>query len=184
MLDINDSVMLNGFKGPTLKVIPFASSRRGRSIRTHTTRHFTKFPFFNNQKKSNLTYAIADNGKKIKCGSSKIEDYWLDRLSVKIRQKVIIIAGKTYIVDGFDPKTMTCFEMLGDYYHGSHKAFPTNRNIISKHLGKTPNELYYNTLERFKLLKMYNFKIYFVWESDYKKGQLGRLYRGGDDNLY
>lgn len=177
-------MMLNGFKKPNLRAISFASPRRGRIIHTHTTNHFTKFPFFNKQKKSNLTYAIADNGKKIRCGSSVIEDKWLDKLNVRLRQKVIILAGKTYIVDGFDPKTMTCFEMLGDYYHGSHKVFPTNRNLISKHLGKSPNELYNGTIARFKILKSHSFKIYFVWESDFKKGQLGRLYRGGNDNLY
>lgn len=176
-------IMLNGFKGPNLKAIPFASPRRGRVIHTHTTNHFTKFPFFHGQKKSNLTYAIADNGKKIRVGSSKAENLWLDKLGIKVREKVIIIAGKTYVVDGFDPTTMTCFEYNGSHAHGSHRLYPTNRNIKTW-LGKTPNELYNNTIERYKVLKLHGFKIFFVWDYQFKKGELGRLYRGGNDNLY
>ena len=175
----------SGFKGPNFKPIPFASSRRGRYVRTHSSRHFTKFPFFpRGVKQSNLTFAIADNGKKIRVGSSKAENEWLDRLGIKVREKVIIIAGKTYVVDGFDPRTMTCFEYLGDRWHGGHKVFPNNRNMPIKQIGKTPNELYNDTIERFRILKMHCFKIYFVWESSYKKGYLGRLYMGGKDDLY
>lgn len=184
MLSEAETIMLNGFKGPNLKAIPFASSRRGRTIRTHTTKHFTRFSFCHPKKKSNLTYAIADNGKKIRVGSSKAENLWLDKLNIRVREKVIIIAGKMYVVDGFDPRTLTCFEYLGDRWHGGHKVFPNNRNMPIKQLGKTPNELYNGTIERFKVLKNHSFKIFFVWESDYKKGQMGRLYRGGNDDLY
>jgi hypothetical protein len=174
----------SGFKGPNFKSISFASSRRGRYVRTHSSRHFTKFPFFSkNIKQSNLTFAIADNGKKIRVGSSKAENEWLDRLGIKVREKVIIIAGKTYVVDGFDPRTMTCFEYNGSHAHGSHKLYPNNRNVKTW-LGKTPNELYNNTLERYRVLKLHGFKIFFVWDYQFKRGELGRLYRGGSDNLY
>lgn len=183
MLSEAETTMLNGFKGPNLKAIPFASSRRGRTIRTHTTKHFTRFPFCHPKKKSNLTYAIADNGKKIRVGSSKAENLWLDKLNIRVREKVIIIAGKMYVVDGFDPRTMTCFEYNGSHAHGAHKLYPTNRDTKTW-LGKTPNELYYGTLERYRILKLHGFKIFFVWDYQFKRGELGRLYRGGSDDLY
>lgn len=141
------------------------------------------YSFGKPKKPSNLTYAIADNGKKIRVGSSKEEKEWLDKLNISIREKVIIIAGKTFVVDGFDPKTRTCLEYNGSHAHGSHKVYPINRDIKTW-LGKTPNELYYGTLERYKLLKWAGFKVFFVWDYQYKKGNMGRYYNGGDDNLY
>lgn len=117
---------------------------------------------------------------------SKSEKRWLDRLGVPMRGVPIKgFGGKIYIVDGFDPRTNTVFEMLGDTYHGGIKAYPTNRDFIVKWLGKTPNQMYQETVLRFRVLSDFGFKIFFVWYSDWEKGKsLGRYYRGGNDNLY
>jgi G:T-mismatch repair DNA endonuclease (very short patch repair protein) len=135
-------------------------------------------------KKPRQTFVIADNGKKIKCGTSVSEAKWLDKLGILTRSKVIILFGKTFVVDGYDPKTMTCYEFNGDYWHGSHKVYPNNRDVIDKWLKKSPNQLYQDTLNRYNLFYQAGFKIFFVWESDYKKGFLGRYYKGSGDNLY
>lgn len=130
-------------------------------------------------------FAIATNGKKVRHGTSIAEKVWLDRLGVPERSKVVILFGKTYVIDGFDPKTNTCFEFNGLRFHGAHKVFPNNRDIKDPWLGKTPNELYYGTLQRYALFKSIGWKVFFVWEDDYKSGKsIGRFYRGPGDNLY
>lgn len=136
-------------------------------------------------KKPKQVFSIANNGRKVRHGVSRAEIEWLNKLNVPERSKIIILFGKTYVVDGFDPKTNTCYEYNGDRFHGSHKVYRINRNIKDSWLGKSPDELYYGTLQRYALFKSVGFKVFFVWESDYKTGKsLGRYYRGGNDNLY
>lgn len=136
-------------------------------------------------KKPKQVFSIANNGRKVRHGVSRAELEWLAKLGVPEKSKVIILFGKTYVVDGFDPKTNTCYEYNGDRFHGSHKVYKINRNIKDRWLGKSPDELYYGTLQRYALFRNVGFKVFFVWESDYKAGKsLGRYYRGGNDNLY
>ena len=168
---------------PSLVMPPFLTDRR-RYFRTHKTIHQRKLPLFHRSKRqTNLTFAITNTGKKVRVGSSMAEKEWLDKFGVPERQKVIIVKGKFFSVDGYNAKTMTAYEFNGDAYHGSHKLYPKNRNIPNW-LGKTPNELYMKTIERYDLLNMIGIKVFFVWESDYKKGFMGRYYQGHGDNLY
>lgn len=141
--------------------------------------------------KTNKFGVIKTNGQKLKYGLSKSEDAWLDKLCVPYRS--IPIYGlplpnskkrKVYIVDGYDPNTNTVYEYLGNFAHGAHNTYPKNRDIKTW-LGKTPNELYYGTVERFKILYELGYKVFFVWESDDKAHKsYGRYYRGLKDNLY
>lgn len=143
------------------------------------------FRRFHMPSKNKQAFCIATNGRKIRHGVSKSELEWLNRLGVPEKSKVIILFGKTYVVDGFDPKTNTCYEYNGLRFHGSHKIFPKNRDVKDPWLGKTPNELYYGTLQRYALFKSVGWRVFFVWEDDYKSGKsLGRFYRGAGDNLY
>ena len=169
---------------PSLIMPPFLTDRR-RYFKTHKTIHHRKLPLFHRPKKvSNLTYAVMSNGKKVRVGASNAEKEWLDKLKVPERQKVMIIRGKFFSLDGFNPATRTAFEYNGDAYHGSHKVYPKNRNVLTW-LGKTPNELYIKTIERYDLLNSIGIKVFFVWDSEYKKGtSTGRYYRGHGDNLY
>lgn len=134
--------------------------------------------------KPKQTLVLADNGRKIKCGTSLSEKRWLDKLGVPMRSKVVILFGKTYVLDGYDPNTMTAFEFNGETFHGSHRVFPNNRDVLIKWLNKSPNQLYNETIQRYNLLYSMHMKVFFVWEYDYKKGFLGRYYRGPGDNLY
>ena len=122
----------------------------------------------------------------IRHGTSKSETEWLNLLNVPERSKLIRgFKGKIYIVDGYDPKTNTCYEYNGLAFHGSHKAYPKNRNLIIPWLGKTPDQLYLETIQRYNYLMSIGCRVFFVWEDDFKKHKSnGRFYRGPGDNLY
>lgn len=129
---------------------------------------------------------VSVGNKKIRHGQSLSETEWLNMLNVPERSKVVYgFKGKILVLDGYDPKTNTAFEYNGLAYHGSHKIYPRNRDAIIPWLGKTPNQLYYGTIERYNFLQTIGMKIFFVWEDDYKKRRSnGRYYRGPGDNLY
>ena len=122
----------------------------------------------------------------IKHGISLSETQWLNLLNVPERSKLIRgFHGKIYIADGFDPKTRTVFEYNGLTFHGSHKAYPRNRDAIIPWLKKSPNQLYNETIERYNYFLSIGLKVFFVWEDDFKKRRSnGRFYRGPGDNLY
>ena len=122
----------------------------------------------------------------IKHGISASEIAWLNLLNVPERSKLIRgFRGKIYIVDGYDPKTNTVFEYLGNAWHGSHHTYTRNRDAIIPFLKKSPNQLYQETIERFNYLYSIGCRIFFVWEDDDKKHRSnGRFYRGPGDNLY
>lgn len=135
-------------------------------------------------KKPKQAYAIANNGRKVRHGVSKEETDWLNKLGIVERSKVIILFGKTMVIDGFNSKTNTCYEYMGSWTHGAHQRYPNNRDVISPFLKKSPNQLYFGTIERYNLLVGAGFKVFFVWDYQYKKGNLGRYYRGPGDNMY
>lgn len=125
------------------------------------------------------------NGRNYKVGTSKIEQQWLDSFHVINRQKVIYgFKGKVLIVDGIDPQRKIVYEMLGGFCHGSHITYKQNRDTKTW-LGKTPNEMYHETINRFNFLYNLGYKIIFVWDYEYKAHKsTGRLYKGPGDNLY
>ena len=123
-------------------------------------------------------------GRVYKAGTSKEEDSWLDKLGIVTRQKIIFgFKGKVIIVDGLDYKTHTVYEYLGSHVH-SIKAYPVEKWDIPVWTGKTPRQMYTETIERFRFLFGLGWKVFFVWDYEYKKGMLGRYFRGKDDNLY
>lgn len=145
-------------------------------------------PLYKSDKFGTIKY-----GKQtLKYGLSKEEEMWLDRLAVPYRSipiSTFTIPGtnkkKVYIVDGYDQRTNTVYEFLGDLFHGSYKTTPTNRDKVIPWLKKSANQLYAETIERFRTLYSLNYKIFFIWESDYKsKKTFGRYYKGYNDNLY
>ena len=106
------------------------------------------------------------------------EKRWLDKLGVPIRGAAIKGFNRVYIVDGFDPRTNTVYEYLGDIFHGALEAYPTNRDRIHPWLKKTPNQLYFSTKVRFQTLRDFGFKVFYVWEHEFKRGGLGHYYTG------
>ena len=69
-----------------------------------------------------------------------------------------------YIVDGYDSKTNTVYEYLGDYWHGNPKIFKSNE--YNKTNGQTFGELYEKTMKRIESLKTMGYNVVYVWESD------------------
>lgn len=59
------------------------------------------------------------------------------------------------------------FEFLGDYWHGNPEKF--NSGDINKIINKTFGELYNDTINRFKSLSDFGYKVYYIWELDFKK---------------
>ena len=103
---------------------------------------------------------------------SKSEKMWLDSIGVINdqchRQVPFITTNFVNFVDGYDPKTNTIYEFLGDYWHGNPEIF--NPNDLNTCCGKTFKMLNEHTVERFnKIKKEYDVKIIYIWENDFIK---------------
>ena len=96
---------------------------------------------------------------------SKVSQKWLDNLDIKIREYYIKSLG--FRVDGFDPKTHTVYEFLGDYWHGNPEKYsaeeinPTNKKSFGK--------LYQETQDRVKLLEKAGYNVVYIWENDFNR---------------
>jgi hypothetical protein len=96
---------------------------------------------------------------------SKNSQEWLDYLQVKDREVSIKANNHSYKVDGFDSKTNTIYEFLGDYWHGNPKKYSSeDKNPTTN---KTYGEMYNNTIKRMKLLKNMGYNVKYIWESEW-----------------
>ena len=98
---------------------------------------------------------------------SKQETEFLNYFNIpnkKENRQVLILRKK---VDGYDEKTNTIYEFLGDYWHGNPKRH--NFSDYNKTCKKTFGELYYETFNRFKKLNDVGYKIKYIWEMDWKR---------------
>lgn len=84
-----------------------------------------------------------------------------------VRGYIIKYKNKKFKPDGYDPKTNTIYEFLGDYWHGNPNTF--NLNEINIWCNKTFEKLYIETFERFNIIKSLGYKIIYIWESDFIK---------------
>lgn len=122
------------------------------------------------------------HGTGIKVGSSQAENAWLDKMGVIKRQVVFRgFNNKIYVIDGVDPVNKIAYEFLGCNWHGHYthlnlKGF----NTMTK---KTNGQMYLETRERFQYLYDLGWKVFFVWECDWRKGLVGRYYKGLQDLL-
>lgn len=100
---------------------------------------------------------------------SKIETKWLNSLGISLsnRQITLLINNKKYRVDAYDPITNTIYEFYGDYWHGNPNIF--NLNDVNKHNKKSFKELFNDTILREEIYKKAGYKIFSIWETDYKK---------------
>lgn len=74
---------------------------------------------------------------------------------------------KQYAMDGYDNKTNTIYEYLGDYWHGNPIKFKSfDLNKIAK---LTFKELYDKTFKRLDLFKSLGYNIKYIWENDWKR---------------
>jgi hypothetical protein len=96
---------------------------------------------------------------------SKPEIMYLNYYKIRKSNRQKYING--FRVDGYDSKTNTIYEFLGDYWHGN--PIRHNPNEINKKCHKTFGELYKNTFKKFEKLKMLGYKILYIWETDWNK---------------
>lgn len=76
-------------------------------------------------------------------------------------------------VDGYDPKTNTIYEFLGDYWHGNLSIY--KKNDLNKQNKKTFGELYNKTFEKLNKLKQMGYNVKYIWETDWKSNKLNNL---------
>lgn len=96
---------------------------------------------------------------------SKVSQKWLDGLEVGIREHYISELRLT--VDGFDPKTNTIYEFLGDYWHGNPKIYSASKiNTTNK---KPFGALFKETQDRIKLLEVSGYNVIYIWENDFNR---------------
>ena len=96
---------------------------------------------------------------------SKVSQRWLDSLNIKVREHYIKKLGIR--VDGFDPKTSTVYEFLGDYWHGNPERFKPGG--FNKTVKKSFGTLFKETQDRIELLKENGYRVVYIWESDFKE---------------
>jgi hypothetical protein len=101
---------------------------------------------------------------------SKPEVEFLSYLKIQ-NQNYRLNNWKRKKVDGYDPKTNTVYEFLGDYYHGNPKKYKLY--LINPTCKKTYGELYFNTIDNFRKLKKLGYAVKYIWESDWKKFKSG-----------
>lgn len=107
---------------------------------------------------SNCTYRIS---------KPEIEFLNYNNIPMDCRQKRMI----PYIVDGYDPKTNTVYEFLGDYWHGNLARF--NPNKIHPKRKITYKILNRETFNKFDKLKQLGVKIKYIWELDWRNFKKG-----------
>lgn len=102
---------------------------------------------------------------------SKISQRWLDVFDIPQDYREYRLDGvggkRGFIVDGFDPKTNTVYEFLGDFWHGNPEVFDQDdiNGVNKKSFGK----LYKKTMNRIKLLRKNGYKVVYIWEKDFKE---------------
>lgn len=151
-----------------------------RDIHTKNTKlkRYNNATFVNKKKRQQTCinkYGVKNNlcfAKRSHRSRSKIEKDWLRSLKIPslITNFIIKISSKKWLIpDGYDPKTNTVYEMLGDYWHGNLNIYkPTQVNKVSHKQMKTLNK---QTFIRFDKIKKLGFNIIYIWESEYKQGK-------------
>jgi len=95
---------------------------------------------------------------------SKVEEDFLNYISIPntTDNRQFIIGN--FIVDGF--KDGVIYEFLGDFWHGNPEKYSdmTKVNVISN---KSYNQLYQETIDRFKYLSNRGYIIKYIWENDW-----------------
>lgn len=70
--------------------------------------------------------------------------------------------------DGFIASTKTVLEFHGDYFHGNPDVFASES--MNKALGRTHGSLYDRTKRRESQILQWGYRLYTVWERDWKAG--------------
>jgi len=95
---------------------------------------------------------------------SKMETEFLDCVGVKDRN-FYLPEWKAKPVDGFDAKTNTVYEFLGDYWHGNPTKF--DHAAIHPHRKIPFGKIYSETFALFDRIKKKGYNIKYIWETDW-----------------
>lgn len=131
------------------------------------------------------------NGRKTRCNCNKVKitsnavspvsQDWLKQvnktysLNIKMhstgREQTISCQGKNIKVDGYDSKTNTIFEFLGDDWHGNPVVGNT-KDKCHPHSETIRLKLFAESMLRLHKLQALGFNVVYLWERDYKSGCL------------
>ncbi|XP_063965780.1 uncharacterized protein LOC129254369 [Lytechinus pictus] len=73
-----------------------------------------------------------------------------------------------YKVDGYDSATRTCYEFLGDIWHGCPRCYK-RRDLLVPGSSTTVQEVYDQTMYRINALKKQGYRVITMWECDFAK---------------
>ena len=100
------------------------------------------------------------------------------------------IIGKKKPIDGFYvdeyDQNNVAIEFLGDHYHGHPSLWGENQEKCDQH-SRLFKDLFVNTEKKLSKLKSLGYKVFYVWECDFKKnGPLNtiEICREFDNKLY
>ena len=100
-----------------------------------------------------LNYVAASHGIKLQTAQDKQGEY--------------LIPGTRLKCDGFCHETNTCYEFLGDYWHGNPNVYA--KDAVNKTTNITFGELYNKTLQRKHRLESLGYNYVEMWEHDWNK---------------
>jgi hypothetical protein len=89
----------------------------------------------------------------------------------------IRIGSRRFSADGFNKKLNAVIEFNGDCFHGNPKKYSPDEYCHPFRKNKTAGELWEETLEKKRLLKLAGYKVISVWESDYLANPVKTLVR-------
>lgn len=180
--------MKKGQKKPIIGVSLTKKPAKKNPVRRRRT-HF-QLPTIkrSNQKLIGLT-GYKNRKYNLRIGQSKSEVVWLNSLEpvfgCKIDREKAVLGLPTVgnrreilVLDGYIPKGNIAFEFLGGFFHGDRRLY--NPNDYCKMLKCTYGQLYAKTLRRFQTLHSLGYKVFFVWELDWKKGSRGKFWKPGE----
>ncbi len=98
---------------------------------------------------------------------SKAATKWLDALSIGVRE--YRIPGTTYLADGYDPKSNTAYEFLGDFWHGNLTVYEPD--AINPKRGISFEDLFIQTTNRLQEIRDLGYQVVYIWESDWRRGE-------------
>ena len=104
------------------------------------------------------------------------EDNFLDEIETSLNTTLTRqyrIPNTIFKSDGYDPKTNTIYEFLGDYWHGNPKLYDFDK--VNVNAGFSFKELNQKTFERFDEIKKLGYNIKYIWENEYNKNGLDAL---------
>ena len=82
----------------------------------------------------------------------------------------VAIPGTLFKPDGFCKETATMYEFLGSFFHGDPNLYEAGN--INPMLGKPYGQLFSDTMFRLGAIAARGYRVIFVWESDFKNGEL------------